>query len=431
MADLIAIWRRLTGRKVVAPIPVADPIVTASASTFTMTPPSSPPSTIAAAPPRRGSHPAQTNANVPPLARTASTAARVDGPALAVPEEVPDSVENDPVISEPPRVRVVSHGGHSRYLGDPIAYGGTSTVFEIAGASHLVAKVFDEEHLATFGSTIEAKVKAQLSKKDQLGNSKSIVWPRTSIYRPDGKWIGYSMPRTYGVLLNRMTFPKLQAKYFPDLDRFNVVHVLLQIIDGVVDLHGQQIYVGDFNFENFVVNTTATQVYFIDTDGYQIDNHPCLFVRPEYIPPEHIDRDASEIVRSPESDSFSLAILLFQALMKMRHPYDTVGGGDLIDNLRDGHFPYGSGGVAPGRDGAIPEGPWYVMWSHLPWDLKAAFIQTFTAGARTPSARLAIEEWRRLLTKYGVELGRGFHDKALLPAQAKLSVYKGKIKPGG
>ena len=106
------------------------------------------------------------------------------------------------------------------------------------------------------------------------------------------------------------------------------------------------------------------------------------------IAPEHHGANLKVVDRTPESDLFSLAILMFKCLMLGRHPYDSVGGGDVQENLRRGHFPYGTGGAAPGFQGAIPNGPWYLIWSHLSFDLKTLLIRTFTDGATTlPCAR--------------------------------------------
>ena len=67
----------------------------------------------------------------------------------------------------------------------------------------------------------------------------------------------------------------------------------------------------------------------------------------DMLPPEHQSMDFANIVRTPESDLFSLAILIFRCFMATRHPYDSVGAGALDENLRNGHFPYGHGGAAP------------------------------------------------------------------------------------
>lgn len=431
LGDLITtLWRRLTGRKGAVKTPSAStaPNYTNARSVD----PTQKPKPAATADTSSATRTASaTSGRAPPP--SSAPAAPLRRPSTTKPKPAPEepSVEAGEEAREREQVRVLSHGGHSRFLGGPVASGGTSTVFEIVDTPNLVAKVFSDDYLAKFGSVTEEKVKAQHEKAADLTEYDQIIWPRTSIYRPDGQWIGYSMRKTDGVLLNRMVLPRLQEKYFPHLDRFHVVDILVQIVDGVIALHRLDTFVGDFNFSNFVVNSGPSRVFFIDTDGFQVDNHSCLFVKPEYLPPEHIDKNANTVTRDEKSDSFSLSILLFQALMKMRHPYDTVGGGDLIDNLKNGHFPYGLGGMAPGRDGAIPEGPWYVMWSHLPWGLKNAFIQMFTEGARKPELRPSVDEWRKLLTKYGGELGRGYHERDLLPAQAKTAAYRGRVQPGG
>ena len=102
-----------------------------------------------------------------------------------------------------------------------------------------------------------------------------------------------------------------------------------------------------------------------------------------------------------------------------RHPYDVVGGAGPVENIRKGHFPYGQGG------GGIPKGPWFNIWSHLPFKLKEQLIGTFKEGAPDASARTSISEWIDVLNLYQRELGRGWHDTQMKPVTPKPKEYRG------
>lgn len=328
------------------------------------------------------------------------------------------------------KTKVVSQQGFTKVLGDTIGEGGTSSIYAFEGTDDIVCKIFNADFMASHGYQIEEKVSYQLSIKHKIQNNLAISWPRTAIYSPDGSWLGYSMIKAKGVRLNRVIHPALRQKYAPNMSRLELVTFLLEIVNGVSFLNQIGIFVGDFNPENFLVDPNRFESTFIDSDGYQFGKFKCLFVKPEFIPPEHLDIPAEDVVRDEMSDSFSLAVLLFQSLMMLRHPYDSVGGGDLMDNIKGGHFPYGLGGVAPGKDGAIPPGPWYNMWSHLPYAIKNAFIRTLSAGVDDRCNRTSASSWAKLLGSYLSDLKKGYHRIELLPSEPKKPVYRGKEKKG-
>ena len=111
--------------------------------------------------------------------------------------------------------------------------------------------------------------------------------------------------------------------------------------------------------------------------------------------------------------------MLFKTLMLGRHPFDVVGGESPVENIRKGHFPYGLGG------GGIPKGPWFNIWSHLPYKLKEQLVRTFKDGAHQAGERTDTAQWLDLLTVYQREMGRGWHDPTLKPHAPKSKDYKG------
>lgn len=233
------------------------------------------------------------------------------------------------------------------------------------------------------------------------------------------------MKRVRGISLNKLAHPKLQEKYFYDYNRNDLVRILLSIIESVEILHSTDIFLGDINMENFLVDKSSRKVYLIDTDSYQIKNgkkiYPCPVGRPEMTLLEHHDKPFEKIVRTRESDLFSLAILFFQVLMRGRHPYDQIGGGNPVENLKSGNFPYGKGASAPGQKGAIPPGPWYKIWSHLSYKIKELFIRCFKEGVSKPSSRPTLEEWKKVFTIYLQELEKGYFALEIQPDQPKPS----------
>lgn len=327
-------------------------------------------------------------------------------------------------------MEVFDKTGASQTVGAEIARGGEGAVLGLVAKSSVVIKLFHPALLLQRGVQLREKVEAMVALRTRFDTS-SLAWPAISIYGDDGGWIGYAMRRASGISLAKLAHPMLCKKYLPDLDRRDVVGLLVNLIETIDRLHCAGIYLGDINLNNFLYDPEAKSVTLIDCDSYQIVvdgcRFPCLVGAADMIPPEHHAVNLGTVDRTRESDLFSLGILIFRCLMLGRHPYDFVGGGTVVENLRGGHFPYGAGGVAPGRAGAIPEGPWYLIWSHLSFELKSLFIRSLSVGAGTPSQRALATEWLHALEKYYAGLDRGHHDTALRPLQLKSRERKGAL----
>jgi DNA-binding helix-hairpin-helix protein with protein kinase domain len=221
--------------------------------------------------------------------------------------------------------------------------------------------------------------------------------------------------------LKYLAHTQLYEKKFPGITRENIVNLMINLIDTVSKLHELEVYLGDINLENVLCDSTTWNVSLIDADSYQVGDYPCPVGRPEMTPLEHHGKDFSSVKRTKESDCFSLAILMFHCFMLGRHPYDNIGGGNPVENLEKGRFPYGTGGMAPGRDGAIPPGNWYNLWSHLSFKLKSLFIKTFKDGASDPSSRASLSEWKTALQDYSYNIKSGYNTNEVFPRTPKSS----------
>jgi len=147
--------------------------------------------------------------------------------------------------------------------------------------------------------------------------------------------------------------------------------------------------------------------------------YTCPVGFPDMTPEEHHGQDFSLVVRTQESEAFSIAIVLFMALMLGRHPYDVQGGGERAENLRRASFPYGVG------NSGIPAGRWYNIWSHMPYRLKALFIRTLVEGAHDPRKRATLAEWINAIEQYRKEIDKGYHEVAMEPTAPKSRTYRG------
>ena len=310
--------------------------------------------------------------------------------------------------------------------------GGEGVVYAVnrpGDGKKIAVKVFSEKTLNENEKrdSLSRKIAAmvEIGKRDNcaLINFPMAAWPQLSVYGEDGAFVGYGMRLAEGKTLLRLAHPMLYKEHFPGMDREKVADMLFRLWESAQFLHARDICIGDVNLTNFLCNDRYEGCW-IDADSFQVGGFPCPVGRPEMTPPEHLDKNYEDIVRTPRSDLFSLAILTFQCLMLGRHPYDHIGGeGNSVDNLRKGHFPYTTGNAPPGKQGAVPTGPWYRMWSHYTFKIKKLFARAFKEGAGDPLKRPSSGEWMSTLKEYvGVlrsPTAYGKHSRDMKPAEEK------------
>lgn len=324
-------------------------------------------------------------------------------------------------------IQVFDKYGVPKILGEYINEGGEGRIIALKEPyDHIVVKIYKKEKIIKLENLLKNKVSYQILMKERF-NDTDIAWPQLEVYNEKGEWIGYAMKKARGVPLSKLAHPNLQKKYFDDYNRADVIKVLLNIIKNVKILHGNDICLGDINLDNYLIEKEMNKVYLIDTDSYQVkyngNIYPCPVGKPEMTPLEHQDKPFTQITRDIESDLFSLAILFFQTLMRGRHPYDQIGGTNPVENLRSGIFPYGSGSNAPGQDGSIPPGPWYLVWSHLSHKVKGMFIQCFKEGVKDKKNRPKLIEWEQAFNYYLNDIKKGYFDYEIQPKYPKSKEY--------
>ena len=70
--------------------------------------------------------------------------------------------------------------------------------------------------------------------------------------------------------------PQLFKSLFPNWTKIELTRLALTILKKIGLLHDHNILVGDLNpFNINVVN--QNEIYFLDTDSFQIDNYPCRY----------------------------------------------------------------------------------------------------------------------------------------------------------
>lgn len=289
-----------------------------------------------------------------------------------------------------------------------IGSGGEGKVYATS-IDGIVAKIYKPERL-TIG--LHTKLQCMLAKGlDTSGDGAGICWPLDILTDEDGVFRGYLMREALGTDLGSCVFirPELE-KHFPSWRRRHLVILCISILKKVKLLHDNGIIIGDINPYNIRIED-ENSIYFVDTDSYQIGKYTCPVGFTYTTPPELQNVDFAEVFRTYDHEAFAVATMLFMILHAGKQPYAQLGGGTIIENIRNMRFPYPLGEKS---ERVAPEGPWKYIWSNLTYRLKEAFYETFHESHQNQKRR-SIETWINVLKAYLHDLDRTFVTNKLFP----------------
>ncbi len=291
--------------------------------------------------------------------------------------------------------KTYTRDGNEFVLRDLISSGGEGAVYRTAFSDRLVAKIYKEGKITR---RKERKIELMLEKNLRHDG---ICFPVEILYNGRGEFVGYLMPRAEGDTLKNSLFGKLQfMDHFPQWKKYDVVELALTILQKIEYLHDQGILMGDIKGENILVEDSKN-VYFVDTDSYQIGEFPCPVISEEFTPPELIGRSCGSRLRTVGNENFAVATLLFKIVMQGINPYSHVGGGSPLENIRKMNFsfPFGrSNFQTPGGS----TGPYFCCWDHLSMKIREAFFNTFSRNGNmsTEDTRPDVRKWIEIFSMY-------------------------------
>ena len=275
-----------------------------------------------------------------------------------------------------------------------IASGGEGIIYTTN--SPYVAKIYKKDNNTR---RKYEKIKLLLSRHVKC---EGICFPVSAIYNTKGEFVGYLMPEARGKELQRSVFIKpLFLKNFPSWKKRDTVELCITILEKIQYLHDRNIIMGDINPANILV-VTPKEVNFVDTDSYQIEDFPCPVGTVNYTAPEIQRKHFSDFLRTIGNENFAVATLLFMIMLPGKPPYSQQGGDNPINNIIKMDFSYP---FEESSNKKTPDGPWRFIWSHLTYDLKKAFYNTFRKGGTnsTETTRLNVSQWLHIF-KYYLEL---------------------------
>ena len=240
------------------------------------------------------------------------------------------------------------------------------------------------------------KLKLMLTKNIQC---EGVCFPKALLYNSRGEFVGFLMDKASGKELQKCIFiPMLLRKYFPNWKKKDTVQLCITILNKLKYLHDRNVILGDINPNNILV-VSSTEVYFVDTDSYQIGGYPCPVGTINYTAPEIQKKRFDSFLRTMGNERFAVATLLFMIMLPGKPPYSLQGGEDQVDNIINGDFAYASGERTNGK---APEGVWRYIWSHMPRFLKDDFYDTFHKDGRyhSENSRFSDEDWLKKFEHY-------------------------------
>lgn len=269
--------------------------------------------------------------------------------------------------------------------------GGEGMVYKTSNGE--ICKIYHPSKL-----TLNRKEKIELMVKNKI-TYPGVCWPTEIVYNVNKEFVGYLMPEAKGTELEKLIKVKaILQKTFPNWTKKDMVQLCITILEKMVYLHHHNIILGDINARNILV-VNQKEVYFVDTDSYQIGKYPCEVGWPHFTAPELIGKDTSKHMRTMGNENFAIATLLFMIMIPGKPPYAQTGSGTPEADIARMVFAYPKGAE---KKGVVAPGQWRFCWSHLSYDLKEAFYNTFQGGEAycQEEDRLSSKDWLDRMRKY-------------------------------
>jgi eukaryotic-like serine/threonine-protein kinase len=297
------------------------------------------------------------------------------------------------VSSSPRRLRLAEH---------PIGRGGQAVVYAVEAEPSVAVKLYHDPP-----ASIERRLEGMLRlarPEDFLTHDAAahpeLAWPSAMVRDVESQQvIGYAMRRvgtpeffSLGVLLStpqrRQVMPEMSWRFLVGVSR-NLACL-------AAALHERDIVLGDVSHANVVVSRYGYST-FLDCDSMEFvapdsgERFPCLVTTSEYAAPELLRNGHAD--RTPNSDMFSLSVLICRLLLVGDHPFMGVrrsasedDDAGTAENIRDGYSYL----VRP-EEMRLPKG--HFDPSLLPPGLITLAVRTFGLGHSNPRARPPAAAW--------------------------------------
>lgn len=281
----------------------------------------------------------------------------------------------------------------------PLGSGGEGTIFETQEVA-IVAKIY---HMENRSVTNYKKLQFMIDKKISM---KNVTWPIDILYNDNGDYVGFLMKKTpsyckqLGESVLKINNTRVRDELLSKWTKADLVNTAYAVASTFVELHAKEIYMGDVNPANILVNPEKSdEVYFVDCDSYQIGEFLCpvgtpIFTSPDYYKKCNGKPVYSEQKRTMQDEQYAIASLIFQILMNGQAPFasKSTGKKDIIDDICNYRFSFKT---KDNYGSDVPDGIYKMIWNNLDYDCKNMLSNVFENG-RLYSPK----QWKKALEKY-------------------------------
>jgi DNA-binding helix-hairpin-helix protein with protein kinase domain len=298
-------------------------------------------------------------------------------------------------------------------LAPPLSAGGEGEVRPVAGEPGLLAKVVFAAS-ATPDRAAKVSVLTRWPDRDPR-----VAFPVERLLDgPGGAFRGFLMPAFHGAVgLFELTNPAARRSRGITLTASRRVRLAADLADLAAHLHAARLVLGDLlnpsNVLAAVASGRPTGVRAVDADTVQVTARDaagrlttfrCGVGLRNFLAPELVGRDLATLDRTPASDAYALAVLLWQ-LLKDGHPFAATGAREPVDRrMRAGLWPWDHTRVLPAGWAPVDDG---LPFARLPAGVRELFARTFVAGHAAPPRRPTPAEWHAELSAWRASGGDG------------------------
>lgn len=251
-------------------------------------------------------------------------------PVAQITQAVPKKLKSVQKTSTNNLLSVYTETGYKYTLKKELDFGGEAHIHVISNL--LLAKIFLDK-LAT---------QEKIEKITQLSiySIDSVILPKKLLFNKDKKFIGYTMEFIHETIeLGKLHSPKNRKKYFPNWTYIDLLDLSITTATVIKNLHDKNIIVSDFNPRNVLVKESM-QVYFIDTDSFQINRKPSTVGIDLYTRPINLNKSQKSYLKNKADDTYALSVIIFQNLMSGSNPYVMKGEGDEAQLIKRHQFAF-------------------------------------------------------------------------------------------
>lgn len=269
--------------------------------------------------------------------------------------------------------------------------------------SNYFAKIYISDVLQL--DMLENKARRMLQEKIEISG---ICWPVDMLIDNAGCFVGILVPASKGVQLTRSVFNGATglSQFFPQWNKYDLCVLTMTILERIHKMHNLGLLFGCINPASIYI-AEKNEVYFVDTDCWQIENYPALSRNQTFTPPELLRDNSSQLLYSIDEENYQIAVLVFLLMMPGKFPYAKGKKADERNSITDMAFPFSVGGdMRRSKDAERPSGIWRIIWDHLSYQMCDGFYNTFHSSGKyaCPGNRLKVADWLKITSEFANDL---------------------------